>query len=57
MGMVASQITRLAIVYSIVYSGSYCAGISAVIGEFPAQMTSNAKNVCLFDDIIMLHLR
>ena len=53
----ASQITSLTIVYSIVYSRrrskktsklrviGLCEGNSPVTGEFPAQMASNAKNV------------
>ena len=58
MGAMASQITRLTIVYSTVYSGAskktikrrvtaLCAGNSPVTGEFPAQMASNAKNVSI----------
>ena len=47
MGAIASQITSLTIVYSIVYSDAdqreYQS--SAVAGEFTAQMTSNAGNV------------
>ena len=63
MGAKASQITSLTIVYWTVYSGEdqrekqtpchgLCAGNSPVIREFPAQMTSNAKNNS-FDDVIM----
>ena len=43
-----SQITRLRIVYSTVYSSALlttCAGNSPVTGEFPEQMGSNAENV------------
>ena len=58
MGAIASQITSLTIVYSTVYSGTdqkkhqSSASLAFVldIGEFPAQMTSNAENV---DDVIM----
>ena len=60
----ASQITSLMIVYSIVYSGrskktsklrvtGLCAGNSPVTGEFLAQRASNAK-MFPFDDVIML---
>ena len=56
MSAMASQITSLRIVYSIVYSGAnkktsklrvtgLCAGNSPVTGEFPAQMASDAENV------------
>ena len=56
MGSMASQITNLMMVYSSVYSGrskktsklhvtGLCARNSPVTGEFPAQMTSNAKYV------------
>ena len=55
MTMVASQITSLTVVYSIVYSGAdkktskvrvtgLCAGNSPGTGEFPAQRASNAEN-------------
>ena len=58
MGAIASQITSLTIVYSIVYSdadkkkklrvtGLYV-GNSAGTGEFPAQMASYAKNVSIW---------
>ena len=55
MGVMASQITSLPIVYLTVYSGGdqrqhqkfrvtgLCARTSPVTGEFPAQMASNAK--------------
>ena len=33
---------------------SFCEGNSLMIGEFPAQKASNAKNF-QFDDVIMLH--
>ena len=60
MGMMASQITSLTIVYSTVYSDTdqrkhqssaslaICAGNSLVTGEFPAQMASNAENVSIW---------
>ena len=60
MGAIASQITSLTIVYSIVYSGAnqkktsklrvtgLCAGNSPAPGEFPAQMASNAENVSIW---------
>ena len=55
MGTMASQITSLVIVYSSAYSGAakkasklrvtgLCEGNSPVIGDFPAQMASNAEN-------------
>ena len=55
MGVMASQITSLTIVYSTVYSGAdqrkhqssaslAFSGNLPVTGEFPAQMTSNVKN-------------
>ena len=56
----ASQITSLAIVYSIVYSDAdqrkhqssaslaFCAGNSPGTGEFPAQMASYAENVSIW---------
>ena len=59
MGMMASQITSLTIVYSTIYSGTderktsklrvtgHCEGNSQVTGEFPAQRASNAKNVSI----------
>ena len=59
MGAIASQITGLTFVYSTVYSdaderkpklrvtGLY-AGNSPGIGEFPAQMASNAENVSIW---------
>ena len=47
MGVMASKITSLTIVYSTVYSG-LCAGNSPVTGEFPAQMASNAENVSIW---------
>ena len=60
MGAIASQITSLAIVYSIVYSDAdqskktpklrvtgLCAGNSPGTGEFPAQMGSYAENVSI----------
>ena len=60
MGMMASQITSLSIVYSTVYLGAdqkeraklrvtgLCEGNSPVTGEFPAQMASNAENVSIW---------
>ena len=58
MGAIASQITRLTIVYSTVYSDAdqrkhlratgLCAGNSPGTGEFPAQMASNAENVSIW---------
>ena len=60
MGVMASQITSLTIVYSTVCSGEgskktsklritgLCAGNSPVTGEFPAQMASNAENVSIW---------
>ena len=61
MGTIASQITSLTIVYSIVYSDAdqrkktsklrvtdLCVGNSPVTGEFPAQMASNAENVSIW---------
>ena len=61
MGVMASQITSLTIVYSTIYSGvderkqtsklrvtDLCVGKSPVTGEFPAQMASNAENVSIW---------
>ena len=58
LGVMASQITSLIIVYSTVYWGTdqrkhqsvtgLCPGISPVTGEFPAQMSSNAENVSIW---------
>ena len=60
MGAIASQITSLTIVYSIVYSDAdqrkhqssaslaLCVGNSPWTGEFPAQMTSYAENVSIW---------
>ena len=60
MGAMASQITSLAIVYSIVYSGTdqrknqssaslaFVRGIHRWPGEFPAQMASNADNISIW---------
>ena len=66
MSTMASLITSITIVYSIIYSGTdqrklprkfrvtdLCAGNSSVTGEFPAQRTSNAK-IFPFDDVIMV---
>ena len=68
MSTMASQITGVSIVYSAVFFRSrskktsklrvtgLCVGNSPVTGEFPAQMASNAENVSInFDDVIMLH--
>ena len=64
MGVMASQITSLTIVYSTVYSRrrskkasklrvtGLCVGNSPVTGEFPTQRANNAENVP-FDDVIM----
>ena len=60
MGTMASQISSLTIVYSIVYSGAdkkktsklrvtgLCTGTSPGTGEFPAQMASDAEKVSLW---------
>ena len=54
MGAMASQITSLTIVYSIVYSGAdqrkyqSSALLAFVTGEFPARMASNAENVSIW---------
>ena len=56
MGVMASQITSLMIVYSTVYSGpdqskhQSSASLDFVwgTGEFPAQMASNAENVSIW---------
>ena len=60
MGAMASQITSLTIVYSIVHSGTdqrktpklrvtgICAGNSPVTSKLPAQMVSNAENVSIW---------
>ena len=61
MGVMASQITSLTIIYSTVYSGAdkkgktskprvtgLCAGNSPVTGELPAQMTSNVENATIW---------
>ena len=53
MGAVASQITCLTTVYSSKKTSSLCvtglcAGNSPETGEFPAQKTSNAKNVSIW---------
>ena len=65
MGAMASQITSLAIVYSIVHSGTdqrkhqssaslaFVWGIQPVIGEFPVQRASNAE-MSPFDDVIKI---
>ena len=60
MNMIASQITSLPVVYSVVYSGvdnkkhtkllvtGLCEGNSQETGEVPAQMASNAENVSIW---------
>ena len=60
MGMMASKITSLTILYSIVYSRcrskktsklrvtGLCEGTSPVTGEFPAQRASNVENVSIW---------
>ena len=59
MGAIASQITSLTIVYSILYSDAgqrknqssashLCAGNSPGTGEFLAQMASYAENVSIW---------
>ena len=61
MGVMASQISSLTIVYSTVSTGAdqrkhqsslrvtgLCAGNSAVTGEFPAQMASTAEDVSIW---------
>ena len=59
MGVMASQITSLAIVYSVVYSGTdkktkklrvtgFSEGNSPVTGEYPVQRASNAENVSIW---------
>ena len=56
MGAIASQITSLTIVYSAVYSyadqrkhqSSASLAFVCGIGEFPAQMASNAENVSIW---------
>ena len=60
MSVIASQITSLTSVYSIIYSRrrskktsklrvtGLCAGNSPVTGEFPAQMASNTENVFIW---------
>ena len=59
MGTMASQITRLTIVYSTVYSDTdkkntsklrvtgLCVGTSPVPSEIPAQMASDTENVSI----------
>ena len=60
MGVMASQITCLTIVYPTVYSGAdqrkhqssaslaFVRGIHRGTGEFPAQMASDAENVSIW---------
>ena len=69
MTTVASQITSLTIVYSIIYSFAdqktsklrfpgLCVGNAPGTGEFPAQMASNAENVFIWwrhHDYTFLH--
>ena len=55
MGAMASQITSLTIVNSIVYSGAdqrKHQSSASLAGEFPAQLASNAE-MFPFDDVIM----
>ena len=58
MGAMASQITSLTIVYSIVHSGAdqrkyqSPASLAFVTGEFPTGMASNSE-MFPFDDVIM----
>ena len=55
MGSMASQITSITIVFSVVYSGADQRKLqisASLTGEFPAQMASNAEHVS-FDDVIM----
>ena len=51
MGVIASQITSLTIVFSTVYSDAdhrkHQSPASLVPGEFPVQMASNAENVSI----------
>ena len=50
MGAMASQIIRLTIVHSTVYSGAdkrKHQSSASLAGEFPAQMASNAGNVAM----------
>ena len=51
MGVMASQITSLAIIYSIVHAGAdqrkHQSSVSPVTSEFPAQRASNAENVSI----------
>ena len=56
--VMASQITSLTVVFSIVYSGAnktsklrvtgLCEGNSPMTGEFPAQKANNAENVFIW---------
>ena len=60
MGEMTSQITSLTIVYATVYSDTdqrktsklrvagFCEGNSPVIGELPAQRTSDTENVSIW---------
>ena len=69
MDAIVSQITSLTIVYSIVYSRGkskktsklrvtgLCARNSPMTGEFPAQMASNAKIVCIWWRHHKVHVR
>ena len=56
MGAIASQITSLTIVYTIIYSDAdqrkHQSSASLVTGEFPAQMASYAE-MLPFDDVII----
>ena len=52
MGAIASQITSLMIIYSIINSGAdqrkYQSSASPVSSEFPAQMASNTENAYIW---------
>ena len=60
MGVMASQITSLTIIYSTIYLSAdqkktsklcitgLCAGISPETSEFPVQMASNMENVSIW---------
>ena len=48
MGAIASRITRLTIIYSIIQAQVKENIKLRVTGEFPAQMASNAENVSIW---------
>ena len=57
MGAMASQITSLAIFHSTVNSGTdqrkhQSSEPLAIVGEFPAQMASNAEKVSIYDVVM-----